>query len=119
MATWFLGFTHREGHRRTGGHGDSSGAASRTTTNVAAQIIITQNGNGRVVVGVLPDVLVLATLRAICREVLEYVYKDVSAVIKAQRRVRLQCPWAISARVARRKAAAVKVFIVMFFRGSR
>ena len=67
-----------EGDGRASGDRDGSGTAARAAANVAAKVVVAQDSDGAVVVGVLPDVLVLCTLLAIGGEVLEDVCESIS-----------------------------------------
>ena len=60
-----------EGDRRTSSDGDGGSRSSTCTTNIAAQVVRGKVGDGRVVVGVLADVLVLGALDTVRCEVLE------------------------------------------------
>ena len=60
-----------QGDRGTSSDGDGGGRGTTSTTNVAAKIVRGKISHGRVVVGVLADVLVLGALGTVCRQVLE------------------------------------------------
>jgi len=67
------GGVSREGYGAAGGDG-GGGAGAREAALVAAEIGGGEIGDGRVVVGVLADVLVLGTLGSVDGQVLEDVW---------------------------------------------